>query len=113
MDKALHESIFEITLDADDLYVSDLNPSSEVEALERNLPSSFGQIPSEMLQPEDQTEPPYYCNNIQQDEEVEGLENLKSHVATNSESWFYAMGQLVISKVPWATLMKMMAKFLA
>ena len=30
MDKALHESILEITLDADDLYVSDLNPSSVV-----------------------------------------------------------------------------------
>ena len=49
MDKALHESILKITLDADDLYVSDLNPSSEVDALERNLPSSFGQIVPEML----------------------------------------------------------------
>ena len=65
--------------------------------------------------------PPYYPNNIQQDEEVEGLENNESHMvqphldttATDSESWFNAKGNLVISKVPWATLMKMMAKYLA
>ena len=74
-----------------------------------------------MLQPEGQIEPPYYPNNIQQDEEAEGLENHKSHtlqphlhaIATNSESWFNPKGQLVISKVPWATLMKMMAEYLA
>ena len=70
MDKALHESIFKTTLDADDLHVSDLNPSSEVDMLERNLPSSVGQIPPEMLQPEGQNEPPYYHNNIQQGKEV-------------------------------------------
>ena len=46
------------TLDANDLYVSESNPSSEVDALERNLPSSFGQIPPEMLQSEGQIEPP-------------------------------------------------------
>ena len=76
-----------------DLYVSDSNPSSVVDALERNLPSSFGQIPPEMLQLEGQIESPYYPNNIQQDEEVEGLENHESHAvqphshttATNSE----------------------------
>ena len=110
MDKALHESILEITLDTDDLYVSDSNPSSEVDALERNFPSSFGQIPPEMLQTEGQIELPYYCSNIQQDK-VEGLENHTT--ATDSETWFSAKGQLVISKVPWATLMKMMAKYLA
>ena len=49
MDKALHESILKITQDADDFYVSDSNPSSEVDALEINLSTSFGQIPSEML----------------------------------------------------------------
>ena len=120
MDKVLHEGILEITLDANDLYVSDSNPSSEVDALERNLPPSFGQMPPERLQPEGQIEPPYYHNNIQQDKEVEGLENHKSHVvlphsrttATDSESWFNAKGQLIISKVPWATLMMMMAKYL-
>ena len=57
MDKALHESILKITLDADDLYVTDLNLSSEVGTLERNLPSSFGQIPPELLQSECQSEP--------------------------------------------------------
>ena len=121
MDKALHERILKLTLDADDLYVSDLNPSSEVDVLERNLPSSLEQIPPEILQPEGQIEPPYYPNNIQQDEELEGLEIHKSHMiqphshttVTNSESWFNAKGQPVISKVPWATLMKMMAKYLA
>ena len=121
MGKALHESILKITLHANDLYVSDLNPSSEVDALERNFPSSFSELPPEMLQPEGQIEPPYYHNNIQQDEKVDGVENLKSHMvqphldttATDSESWFNAKGQLVISKVPWATLMKMMAKYLA
>ena len=49
------------------------------------------------------------------------MEDLKFHavqphshtVPTNSESWFNAKGQLVISKVPWATLMKMMAEYLA
>ena len=78
-------------------------------------------MPPEMLQPEGQIEPPYYHNNIQQYEKVEGLENLEScavqpHLhttATDSESWFNAKGQLVISKVPLATLMKMMAKYLA
>ena len=69
MDKALHKCILEITLDANDLNVYDLNPSSEVDALERNLPSSFGQMP-ELLQPEGQMELPYFRNNIQQDEEV-------------------------------------------
>ena len=121
MEKALHESILKITLDANDLYVSDSNPSSEGDALERNLPSSFGKMPPKMLLPEGQIELQYYHNNIQQDEEVEGLENLKSHVvhahshttATDSESWFNAKGQLVISKVPLATLMKMMAEYLA
>ena len=49
MDKAVHESILETTVDADDFYVSDLNPSSEMDALERNLPTSLGQILSEML----------------------------------------------------------------
>ena len=71
--------------------------------------------------PEGQIEPPYYCNNIQQEEEVERLENLESHAiqlhlhttATDSESWFNAKGQLVISKVPWAMLMKMLADYLA
>ena len=67
MDKALLESIFEINLDANDLYVSDSNPSSEVDMLEKNLPSSFGHIPPEMLQPEGQIEPPYYHYNIQQE----------------------------------------------
>ena len=80
MDNALHESILDITLDVNDFYVSDSNPSSEVDALERNLPTSFGQIPPEMLQWEGPTEPPHYPNNIQQDEEVEGLENHKSHI---------------------------------
>ena len=121
MDKALHGSMLKITLDADDFYILDSNPSSEVDALERNLPASFGKILPEMLQPEGQTEPPYYPNNIQQDQEVEGLENHESHMvqplshtpATDSESWFNAKGNLVISKVPCATLMKMMAKYLA
>ena len=121
MDKALHESILKITLDTNDFYVSDLNPSSKVDALERNLPTSFGQISPEVLQPEGQIEPPHSPNNIQQDKEVEGLESHESHtvqphlhtIATDSESWFNAKGQLVISKVPWATLMKMMAKYLA
>ena len=92
-----------------------------MDALDRSLPTSFGQIPSEMLLPEGQIEPPYYPNNVQQDEEVEGLENHESHVvqhhlhtiATDSESWFNAKGQLVISKVPWVTLMKKMAEYLA
>ena len=73
------------------------------------------------LQPEGQTEPSYYPNNIQQDKEVEGLQNHESHTvqshlhtpATDSESWFNAKKQLVISKVPWAALMKMMAEYLA
>ena len=119
MDKALHESILKTTLDTNDIYVSDLNPS-KVDTLERNLPSSFGQIPPEMLKPEGENEPPYYPNNIQQDKEVGRMENLKSHVvqphlhttATNSESWFNAKGQLVISKVLLATLMKMMVEYL-
>ena len=64
MDKVLHESILEIALDANDFYISDSNPSSEVDTLERNLPTSFGQIPPEMLQPQHQIEPPYYPNNI-------------------------------------------------
>ena len=121
MDKSLQKSILEITLDANDLYVFDSNPSSEVGALGRNLPSSFGQIPPEMLQPEGQIESPYYPNNIQQDKEVEGLENHKSHAvqpdlhttATDSESWFNAKGQLVIIKVSCATLMKVMTEYLA
>ena len=34
-------------------------------------------------------------------------------ITLDLESWLNAKGQLVISKVPWATLMKMMAKYLA
>ena len=64
MDKALHESMLEITLDTNDLYVSDSNPSSEVDLLERNLPSIFWEMPPEMLQQEGQIEPPYYHYNI-------------------------------------------------
>ena len=71
-----------------------------MDALERNLPPSFGKMPPEMLQPDGQIEPPYYHNDIQQDEEVEGLETLKSHMvqphlhttAADSESWFNAKG---------------------
>ena len=33
--------------------------------------------------------------------------------ATDLKSWFNAKGQLVISKVPWATLMRIIAEFLA
>ena len=34
-------------------------------------------------------------------------------LATESEPWYNAKGQLVISKVPWVTLMKMMVEYLA
>ena len=117
MDKALHESILKITRCQWFIcfWFESFFWSGRIG---RNLPTSFGQIPTEMMQPEGQMNP-HIILIIQQDKEVEELENHGSHMvqshlhttATNSESWFNAKGQLVIRKVPWATLMKMMAEY--